>query len=38
MRKFMRPWILAALAVFTVAQASAQTLHIGLRQDPDLLT
>ncbi len=33
----MRPWILAALAAFAVTQASAQTLRIGLRQDPDLL-
>jgi peptide/nickel transport system substrate-binding protein len=29
--------LLAALAAFAVGQASAQTLHIGLRQDPDLL-
>jgi peptide/nickel transport system substrate-binding protein len=33
----MRPFVLAALAAFAVTQASAQTLHIGLRQDPDLL-
>jgi len=33
----MRRYILAVLAMFAVTQASAQTLHIGLRQDPDLL-
>jgi peptide/nickel transport system substrate-binding protein len=33
----MRRIILAALAAFAVTQASAQTLHVGLRQDPDLL-
>ena len=33
----MRRSILAAVAAFAVTQASAQTLHIGLRQDPDLL-
>ncbi len=33
----MRRLVLAALAAFAVTQASAQTLHIGLRQDPDLL-
>lgn len=33
----MRRCILAALAAFAVTHASAQTLHIGLRQDPDLL-
>ncbi len=33
----MRSLILAVFAVFAVVQASAQTLHIGLRQDPDLL-
>src|SRR4030081_3304276 len=37
MRNAMRRLVLAALAAFTVSQASAQTLHIGLRQDPDLL-
>src|SRR5450432_2039324 len=37
MRKTMRRLILAALAAFAVTQASAQTLHIGLRQDADLL-
>src|SRR3984957_8528481 len=29
--------LLAVLTMFVVAHASAQTLHIGLRQDPDLL-
>ena len=29
--------LLAALAAFVVGQASAQTLRVGLRQDPDLL-
>jgi peptide/nickel transport system substrate-binding protein len=34
----MRRLILAALGAFAIAtQGSAQTLHIGLRQDPDLL-
>src|ERR1700722_9123931 len=37
MRNVMRRCILTALAAFAVTQASAQTLHIGLRQDPDLL-
>jgi peptide/nickel transport system substrate-binding protein len=33
----MKRIVLAALAAFTVTQASAQSLHVGLRQDPDLL-
>jgi peptide/nickel transport system substrate-binding protein len=33
----MRRLIVAAFACFAVTQAYAQTLHIGLRQDPDLL-
>src|SRR5471032_217120 len=37
MRNSMRRFIMAALAAFAVTQASAQTLHVGLRQDPDLL-
>jgi len=37
MRNAMRRIILASLAAFAVTQASAQTLHIGLRQDPDVL-
>src|SRR5450432_3780335 len=37
MRKTMRRLILAALAAFAVTQATAQTLRIGLREDPDLL-
>jgi peptide/nickel transport system substrate-binding protein len=37
MRNAMRRLVLAVLVAFAVSQASAQTLHIGLRQDPDLL-
>src|SRR5580704_8426843 len=37
MRNIMRRFAFAALAAFAVTQASAQTLHVGLRQDPDLL-
>jgi peptide/nickel transport system substrate-binding protein len=37
MRNAMRLLILVMLTVFAVTQASGQTLHIGLRQDPDLL-
>ena len=37
MRNAMLRCLLTALAAFVVGQASAQTLHIGLRQDPDLL-
>jgi len=33
----MRRSILAVLAAFAVTHVSAQTLHVGLRQDPDLL-
>jgi peptide/nickel transport system substrate-binding protein len=33
----MRCIIVAVLAVLGLAQAHAQTLHVGLRQDPDLL-
>jgi peptide/nickel transport system substrate-binding protein len=37
MRNAMRRLFFTVLAVFAVTQAAAQTLHIGLRQDPDLL-
>jgi peptide/nickel transport system substrate-binding protein len=37
MRNAMRQLMFAALAALGVTQASGQTLHIGLRQDPDLL-
>src|SRR5277367_5873788 len=33
----MKRFLIAALALFAAGPASAQTLHIGLRQDPDLL-
>jgi peptide/nickel transport system substrate-binding protein len=33
----MKPFIIAALALFSAAQASAQTSHFGLRRDADLL-
>jgi peptide/nickel transport system substrate-binding protein len=37
MKFSMRCFLLAALGAFAMAPAFAQTLHIGLRQDPDIL-